>query len=202
MLAPFATFLTYAIVAKVNNNEKLLSAEAFAPLSLINLATNPIILFCQALPTCMRAVACFRRIETYCLKQPFGTAPCASGSSEKSSSSTELDRVSRMPVSHQDLVSLTAADVSWTEESSRVVLRGLNLAVYTGFTAIVGPVASGKSTLLATLLSETILTRGLHSVLKPRGSWITRYGGTSSDTRLLTRSGRILLSMFAAFKTT
>ncbi|KJZ71681.1 hypothetical protein HIM_08919 [Hirsutella minnesotensis 3608] len=163
VLAPFATFLTYAVIAKYSNNETLFSAQAFASLSIINLTTYPIILFCEALPTCMQAVACFTRIEAYCLKQRSGPAFCSPLPSRGLTRSTEIDCASRMPTVHQELVALTGADVSWTEEASKTVLHGLTLAVHSGFTAIVGPVASGKSTLLATLLGETTLTCGTMS---------------------------------------
>ncbi|POR31354.1 Uncharacterized protein TPAR_08439 [Tolypocladium paradoxum] len=162
VLAPFATFVTYAVIAKVNKDETLLSAQAFASLSLINLATNPLTMFCQALPTCMQAVACFGRIEAYCSKKP-AEPPLSCPSTPPQDSpdrSLEMRRVEPRFVPGKELISFTGADISWSEETPEVVLHNLNLTIRSGFTAIIGPVASGKSTLLATLLGETTLTRG------------------------------------------
>lgn len=149
-------------MAKANKDETLLSAQAFASLSLINLATNPLTLFCQALPTCMQAVACFGRIEAHCSKKP-AEPPSSFPSTPPQDSpgrSLEMRRVESRLIPGKEIISFTGADISWSEEAPEAVLHSLNLTIRSGFTAIIGPVASGKSTLLATLLGETILTRG------------------------------------------
>jgi hypothetical protein len=69
-LAPFTTFLVYEIIAAVKKDETVLSAQAFASLSLISLLTSPLLTFCQALPTFFQAVSCFDRIDAYLSKQP------------------------------------------------------------------------------------------------------------------------------------
>ncbi|KAG8412815.1 hypothetical protein J3458_013251 [Metarhizium acridum] len=63
VLGPFATFVTYAVIAKARGDETLLTAQAFSSLSLISLTTTPLIRFCEALPTCMQALYCLKKQE-------------------------------------------------------------------------------------------------------------------------------------------
>ncbi|KAJ5614845.1 ATP-binding cassette transporter [Penicillium herquei] len=64
-LAPFATFLVYALIAIVNGNDSLLSARASSSLSLISLMTGPLLRFIQICPGLYQSVACFDRIEDF-----------------------------------------------------------------------------------------------------------------------------------------
>ncbi|KAM7205481.1 P-loop containing nucleoside triphosphate hydrolase protein [Naviculisporaceae sp. PSN 640] len=160
-LAPFATFTTYAIIAAVRKDESLLSAQAFASLSLINLVTNPLLFLCQALPSITQGAACFGRVEAYLLKKSTSSSP----PTPPVSTSESLDggmRLRDLPssTSTDALVRFEDADISWSANSSESVLRNLNLTLQPGLTAIVGAVASGKSTLLATLVGETTVRRG------------------------------------------
>ncbi|KAK0634859.1 putative ATP-binding cassette transporter [Bombardia bombarda] len=173
--APFVTFAVYAIIATVRRDETLLGAQAFASLALIGLVTNPVLLFCQAFPSCMQAVACFGRIEAYLFRKPVSpplplpSPPPADvspspGSLESLQNNVPLSTQSQPapPTSEQTpLVRFERADISWSaDDASEIVLRGLSLTIRPGFTAIVGPVASGKSTLLASMVGETILKDG------------------------------------------
>ncbi|TWU72314.1 hypothetical protein ED733_000129 [Metarhizium rileyi] len=162
LLAPFATFVTYAIIAKVKNDETLLTSQAFASLSLISLTTNPLIEFCEALPTCMQAIACFSNIEKYFLKKR---------EQDGENKSTPLAKLARdeqemthlpstMAPSKLVLFSFKEADIAWTADDSDTVLHNLTLDISPGFTAIIGPVASGKSTLLASMIGEAVTRNG------------------------------------------
>lgn len=62
-------------------------------------------------------------------------------------------------------MSFKDAHVSWTVLDAKDVLHNLNLDILPGFTAVIGPVASGKSTLLASVIGETIATQG--SITQP-----------------------------------
>ncbi|KAH8703765.1 putative multidrug resistance-associated protein [Talaromyces proteolyticus] len=155
-LAPFLTFAVYAIIMAVRKDEPLLLAQAFASLSLINLLTDPVLLFCQSLPSFFQAVSCFRRIEEFCLKEP---AALASQEAELVESGHELTNL-RNTKSHGTLISFQHADIAWSSDSTEPVLRDLTLTINAGFTAIVGPIASGKSTILESIIGETIVLRG------------------------------------------
>ncbi|KAM7219313.1 P-loop containing nucleoside triphosphate hydrolase protein [Rhypophila decipiens] len=161
-LAPFATFTTYAIIAAVRKDEALLSAQAFASLSLINLVTNPLLFLCQALPSVTQGAACFGRIEAYLLKKaPSQSAPSsASLSLSRLNPGVPLRDMPPTSTSKDPLLRFQDSDISWTPESPEPVLRDLTMNLQPGLTAIIGAVASGKSTLLSTIVGETTLRRG------------------------------------------
>lgn len=163
LLAPFATFVTYAIIAKVKNDETLLTSQAFASLSLISLTTNPLIQFCEALPTCMQAIACFSNIENYFLKkrEQAGENKSPSSLAEVARDEQEMTHFpSTMAPSKPVLFSFKEVDIAWTADDSDTVLHNLTLDISPGFTAIIGPVASGKSTLLASMIGEAVTRNG------------------------------------------
>lgn len=164
-LAPFATFTTYAIIAAARKDESLLSAQAFASLSLINLVTNPLLFLCQALPSVTQGAACFGRVEAYLLKKstsaPSPTSPRSS--SERLFPGTPLRDMASTSAPNDTLARFEDADIGWSAESSESALRNLSLTLRPGFTAVIGTVASGKSTLLASIVQETTLKRGSFS---------------------------------------
>ena len=161
-LASFATFVIYAIIALVRKDETLLSAQAFASLSLISLVTKPLLLFSQALPSCAQAAACFGRIESYCLKKPASTQSDSQSSSFLHSFDCSIAMRQLLSPSSLSgsIVSFEQADISWSSDASVLALRHLTLTIRPGLTAIIGPVASGKSTLLQSMIGETTLRSG------------------------------------------
>lgn len=70
-----------------------------------------------------------------------------------------LTQYGSAPGVNDDLLSFVSADCSWTEDSD-VVLRGLTVKIHRGITTIIGPVASGKSTLLASIVGEAVKRSG------------------------------------------
>jgi ATP-binding cassette subfamily C (CFTR/MRP) protein 1 len=122
----------------------------------------PLNFFCQGLPQFAQAVACFARIEAYCLKKPISPDNHSSAAStvDVSDGSVALRRLRSPPNHEEGLVSFEHADISWSQESSELALKDLTLTIRRGLTAIVGPVASGKSTLLQSILRETAVIRG------------------------------------------
>ncbi|ETS77362.1 hypothetical protein PFICI_11236 [Pestalotiopsis fici W106-1] len=159
-IAPFATFTVYAIIAVTTKSDTLLSAQAFTALSLISLMTTPLIQFCQALPYCVQSAACFGRIQEYCLKeQIFNTMDNPLSSSSELIPLRSIDTLKNR---EGHLIHYYHADIAWSS-SSEPILRDLTLDIGPGLTAIVGPVASGKSTLLWSMLGETALLAGTAS---------------------------------------
>jgi ATP-binding cassette subfamily C (CFTR/MRP) protein 1 len=160
-LAPFITFLVYAIIAAVKKDETVLSAQAFASLSLISLLTSPLLTFCQALPTFFQAVSFFDRIDAYLSKQPASmlASPPSSQSLAFPPDQTELRNLGQPPVSTGIIISFSHADIAWSR-TSKLVLQDLSLDIRPGFTAITGSVAAGKSTLIWSMIGETTLKRG------------------------------------------
>lgn len=167
------TFTVYAIIAVVKKDEGLLGAQAFASLSLISLVTMPLILFSSALSTFTQGVACFERVENYLLKQPSSASsgPPPLPGLPSGDGATPLGQLQPSPKtgSKHSIASFQDAVISWSADASEPVLRGLTLTIPSGLTAIVGPVASGKSTLLASILGETKMSRGSMTTHAPSG---------------------------------
>ncbi|KYK55562.1 hypothetical protein DCS_07525 [Drechmeria coniospora] len=160
LLSPFATFLTYALIAKVQNDDALLAGKAFTSISLMSLATDPLIQLCQVIPTCMQGIACFGNIEEYFLREQMEATPPSYA--DHARDDVEM-KTHPPPSSGETLFSLVDAEIAWPQEDAKSILHSVNLNIVPGFTSITGPVASGKSTLLATMLGETTLRRGTMS---------------------------------------
>ncbi|KAJ5976667.1 hypothetical protein N7501_000009 [Penicillium viridicatum] len=160
IIAPFATLAVYAIIAVAKKDDTLLASHAFASMSLISLITYSLNVLCTALPSLMQGVACFTRIEKYLLrKRLFMPLFLPSPPSESSEHSMQLGKISSNSP-EAAIITLKGADICWSGDSPDIILHKLNLNIRPGFTAIVGSVASGKSTLLATILGETALRSG------------------------------------------
>ncbi len=126
--------------------------------------TFPLNLFCSALPRCIQATACFGRIQHFLLKQPSSSLPGGSQSLPQSPSNLHSTPLSHLPAPNSrqkvDLMRFENADISWSTDSSEHTLQGVTLTLRPGFTAVIGPIASGKSTLLASMIGETFLRNG------------------------------------------
>ena len=155
ILAPFATLAVYAIIAVVQKDDTLLASHAFASISLIGIITYSLNVLCTALPSCMQGVACFGRIEKYLLRKPC----LPSVPSESLGESISLENLPSA-TSKAVIITFEEADICWSAESHDAVLHKLSLTIRPGLTAIIGAVASGKSTLLATMIGETTLRSG------------------------------------------
>jgi ABC-type multidrug transport system fused ATPase/permease subunit len=66
------------------------------------------------------------------------------------------------------LMCFEGADISWSPDAPEPTLCSIDITIRPGFTGIVGPVASGKSTVLASIVGETILNRGVLTPIPSR----------------------------------
>lgn len=158
-MTPLATFTIYALIAVVKGDRTLISAQAFTALSLISLFTFPLLVFCQTVPSILQIVACFDRIEEYCLKDPESPTASSTTSVTPCAESLEMRPGQKEVISSSSLVTFVNADISWSKESE-VVLHNVNLSLQTGITMIIGAVGSGKSAFIESLLGETVVRRG------------------------------------------
>lgn len=138
----------------------LMTAQAFTSVALVSLLAMPVLMFIQALPQVAQCIGCFDRIQEYCnYAQTQSTARPDDSSAHEYESGTMLNTFESRHVSDAtDNAFLAAAgqDFHWNR-SSPAVLHDLNVKIRRGrFTAVIGPVGSGKSTFLASLLNETI----------------------------------------------
>lgn len=167
-LAPFATFAVFTVIAANKHGGSLLTTSAFTSLSLISLLTFPLLNFILAVPSLVQCLGCFERIQEYCriksdINATGNESPADSFNSERltpSTSDLELSGLQADSPASEDLVMLRYASFGW-EKGADPVLKELCLRIRKGkMTMVIGPVGSGKSTLIQSLLGETILTNG------------------------------------------
>ncbi|EKG10418.1 Putative ABC transporter protein [Macrophomina phaseolina MS6] len=130
--------------------------RVFNTLTLVALVSEPLQNLLQSLPQLTMALGCVGRIQTYLL------AP-ESHDVAKPTSHTSLERIaaekSNGP-SGSDAYLVRNGHFAWTP-GAPAVLRNLNIQIPAGkLTLIVGPVASGKTSLLHALLGECIRVHG------------------------------------------
>jgi ATP-binding cassette subfamily C (CFTR/MRP) protein 1 len=177
IFAPGAAFIIYVIVASVNG-QTLNVSSAFTALSLITLLVAPIRAIVFAIPPLRAAVGCFDRIETFITsttrRDHRMLFPRAQG---HSSGMLGLDRffgstatgpdIELQPItprmnanSSSAIISVRSLTLSWPS-ADRPVIADVSFDIQPGhLTMIVGPVASGKSSLLRGLLGEIPSSKG------------------------------------------
>ncbi|KAJ5533778.1 ABC transporter integral membrane type 1 [Penicillium freii] len=171
VLAPFATFTIYAIVSVVRHDESILSAQAFTSLALISLLTNPLLIFCQAMPAIWQAIACFNRIEAY-------------GANGTNSSAKYEEEMQPLPTSEKfypSLISFQNATIAWSSEKEPV-LCDLSVDIHRGITMIVGPVGCGKSTLIESTLHQHMVKNGSRTASFSRAAYCPQIPWIQNDT--------------------
>lgn len=150
-IAPLATFVTFVIVSK-STGQPLNTGSAYTSLSLIYLLSDPMVVMFRTIPFVSAALACFSRIQNYLLSE----------------SCTDY----RLPLSERDhhssqanekgdtLVAISGASLGWVPGKPDI-LNGITVNIRRScFTFVVGPVGSGKSTLMRAILGEVPLRAG------------------------------------------
>lgn len=157
-----ATFVVYVIIALVRDDKSLLAAQAFTSLSLVSLVTDPVLTFILSLPEVVQCLGCFNRIQEYCCSEESadGVKSLQNTPVDKVGVSYDLKEISKSQSSRKDLVVFSNLSVGWTNNASPV-LRDMTLTIQHGaVTMIVGPIGSGKSTFLETILGESLVLQG------------------------------------------
>jgi len=181
-LAPVATFAVFVIIAVVQHDHSLLTAQAFTTLSLVSLLTSPALAFIQAVPSIIQCIGCFNRIQEYCSAPPASllTAPevatpapsvlTTGDLAEILDASREGSAINLQTLSQeipdvnftlsQHLVSFRNCSFGWTKTDGPI-LKDITVDIETNFmTMIVGSIGSGKSTFLESVLGETLELQG------------------------------------------
>ncbi|RAH80143.1 P-loop containing nucleoside triphosphate hydrolase protein [Aspergillus japonicus CBS 114.51] len=162
LVSPAASFALFTIVSTANKSSPLDPAQAFTALSLMSLITLPVLTLIQALPALFQCLGSFARLQEYFAHQH--AQPLQLDSKLVSSSSSLLGRLgSEVPSADTEkgpLIALRNATVKWNA-SGPEVLHEIDLDVHKGdIVAIVGPVSAGKTTLLESVLGETVVDYG------------------------------------------
>lgn len=170
VFAPFATFLAIYIRASTLN-QPLDLASSFGVLTILRLVELPWNVLLYACPGLASSSACFERIQEYLLADSRQDNRLSLNSIYDSNDywdnsitqgqSFEMRRlgsVSRSPA--DEILSLKNCSFGW-EKTGLPVVHDIDLSIPGGFIAmIIGPVGSGKTSLLKGILSETPLSRG------------------------------------------
>jgi len=162
---PAVTFTVYAIVQKVSGTNQFGVAQAFTSLSLLNVLIGPVMELTSAWTNLASALACLDRIEAFLLREKREDYRTLSSSSDKGSFTTR-DSALRPDEASDKLekpgaavIRVRGADLGWKADTP--ILRGVDMDILAGeLTLIIGPVASGKSTLLKALLGEARMFSG------------------------------------------
>ncbi len=179
--------ITFALISR-----NLDASTLFVSLSFITLLTSPLAQLFQGLPQCLAALISLRRIEAYLAEMPRvdlrsrnlagsseGRLAVDSALATSGNALSDHDHLSRtIASSHQSVAPppnlesifvITKGSFGWDER--KMVLRDLDIAFPRGkMTMIVGPIASGKSTLCKVLLGEVPVARGSTEVRFPLAS--------------------------------
>ncbi|GJC90927.1 ABC transporter FUM19 [Colletotrichum liriopes] len=166
-------------------------SSLFVSLSFIMLLSSPLLTLFQAVPVFLAGIASFRRIDAY-LAQPcqsdyrhFPSRDAGSGAeagehksgSATSETSSRADGKSDLASSSggDTRLAFVATNASFGWEKDNMILRDLDFVIPRGvITMIVGPTASGKSTLCHALLGEIPIAKGSLTAGLP-GSAIIAY---------------------------
>ncbi|KAJ6031645.1 multidrug resistance-associated protein [Penicillium herquei] len=175
-LAPFATFLVYALITIVNGKDSLLSARAFSSLSLISLLTGPLLQFIQLCPGLYQSIACFDRIEDFCTQDSSKIDSSWGDDTNKAGSDATTDEID------DKMISLDNTSFSWAPDSDPV-LQNLDLVIEKkSISILTGPTGAGKSALLESIMGETTLLEGRMRINAARIAYCSQAPWILNDT--------------------
>ena len=164
------------------------TTRVFASLSLIYLISTPLIYIFQAIPTVIASVACFSRIQSFLASaqkreyRVLEAAPSSSTHSNSGSSATETIEKSTDLLGELDTIAVHNVSFGWSADKEAVV-EGLNFRVRkASLSMIIGPVGSGKSTILKGLLGEVPVVHGLVAISNRDMSYCSQEPWLSNDT--------------------
>ncbi|KAK9786665.1 hypothetical protein SCARD494_11156 [Seiridium cardinale] len=154
------TFTVFAIVAKVSGSGTLGISQAFTSLSLLGILITPVGLLVSCFNNIVQAVSCLDRIQDFLLIEKridYRTRMPSSRTSshEEKGSSRSGDKPA------DALIAVKEGTFGWDKAQDKPILKDISLEVRSStLNLVVGPVASGKSTLLKSFLGETYLYSG------------------------------------------
>ncbi|KAK1635152.1 P-loop containing nucleoside triphosphate hydrolase protein [Colletotrichum phormii] len=185
MIAPVVAFAMYTTIAS-KNGQVLDATKLFAALSLIILLAQPLFWMFEVVLDMSAALGCFNRIEKYLSEPPraeYRDLPSGSpaSSSERTGSHSQDVQLQNLESSKGQISPDTKfsgpiairvkATLAWKPEAVPAVDL-MDFSISRGqLVMLVGPVASGKSTLLKGLLGELPHVTGTVALSSDRVSW-------------------------------
>ncbi|THY61419.1 putative ABC transporter [Aureobasidium pullulans] len=168
--APVATFVVYAIKARIDGSVGLGISQAFTSIALLNLVTTPTAKLLAIMPLWAQCLGCFERLQQYfelpLYQDPRSLATTSdifepnSNTEGNNESGIEMISLQARGTQATPLIICSNMDVSLSTDGP-IILTDVNLEIKPGsVTAIIGPTGSGKTILLKTLLGEALILRG------------------------------------------
>ena len=127
--------------------------RVYTALSFLVLLTAPLLVMLQSLPIIAACVACLRRIKVFLIQEGRINGRLLEPANGVS------DKTEKLDAGKEAFVIVRDGSFGWTTENA--ILKKVNLCLPRSFiTFVVGPVASGKSTLCRALLGEVPYMQG------------------------------------------
>lgn len=161
-----APVMTFAVTSRT-----LDITTIFTSVSYLLLLTDPLSYLFQNSPNLLAAFACFERIQNFLEED--SRADCRTSRLHTPGSEPEKNGFSSEEKESESRSLITIANGNFGWETNKIVLKNINLDILSSsLTMVVGPVASGKSTLCKVLLGEIPEYQGQitmnHSIACPR----------------------------------
>ncbi|KAF9870342.1 ABC transporter [Colletotrichum karsti] len=186
MIAPVVTFAMYMSITS-KTGETLDATKLFAALSLVILLASPLFFMFELVLDISAALGCFHRIETYLCEPPRVEYRIMPSGSQSGLHLAETKTAAGDVEFEGDLhdapaVHVQGASFGWKSDATEI-LAGVSFGVDSGqLLMLVGPVASGKSTLLKGLLGEVPKVTGTIALSSDRISWCEQSPWLINDT--------------------
>ncbi|KAK8009116.1 multidrug resistance-like protein [Apiospora marii] len=160
LLSPVFTFLVFLVQAR-SAGRQLDTVRAFTSLGLLQLMTQPLVWLFQAIPLLVASLGCLGRVEKYLHAE--NKTKTFSGNM-----TTARPGDSSLAGPSDNAIVIRDGELGWT--AFRPTLRHVNIEIPASrLTMIVGPVASGKSTLARALIGQLPHVRGDIRIFAPGG---------------------------------
>ncbi|KAH8681362.1 multidrug resistance-like protein [Xylariales sp. PMI_506] len=159
LISPLAAFAIFAIIA-LRTGETFDATRMFSSLSLILLLASPLFSTFEVIVNLQSSLACFDRIQKFLAResrQDYRIRPARPLALNAGRGIVDIE--------------LKDCSLAWSKDLGFVV-KNMDLTVRKGqMLTLVGPVASGKSSLLKGLLGEVPVASGTVLVVQARVSW-------------------------------
>jgi ABC-type multidrug transport system fused ATPase/permease subunit len=138
---------------------KLTAVKAFTTLAVAAVIINPMVDILHAYPAMKGIAACFKRIQTYLILEEVQACQTGFETESDNGEKPNLDTLSDHD-KRGSVISFSKASIAPATQIDPV-LRNVSFTIQPSlFTLLIGPVGSGKSTVLRAILGEATISEG------------------------------------------